>query len=315
MADRYWDDERSREEERGGRRYRGEGYYGGYYGYPGEREYRRGRESGRGEEYGREWNRGQGGRGQWRGGPDDRGFFERAGDEVRSWFGDEEAQRRRMRDEREYEREAGSGGWGESRYGDDRRWSGQGGGAEHDDERAWARQWGYVEGRGPRGGQERSWSSHQPERGRSDTWWRGRGGDVGGGAASGDTGAYGRGSGRFVVTEWWVIAGPFAGRGPRGYQRSDERIKEEVCERLSQHGQLDASDMDVSVSNGEVTLSGSVRERHDKRAAEDVAESVSGVREVHNQLRVAGHEGLFQGGQERTTPSQWGSEQRGDRAA
>ena len=31
---------------------------------------------------------------------DDRGFFERAGDEVRSWFGDEEAERRRERDAR-----------------------------------------------------------------------------------------------------------------------------------------------------------------------------------------------------------------------
>ena len=29
---------------------------------------------------------------------DDRGFFDRAGDEVRSWFGDEEAERRRERD-------------------------------------------------------------------------------------------------------------------------------------------------------------------------------------------------------------------------
>ena len=30
---------------------------------------------------------------------DDRGFFERAGDEIASWFGDEEAERRRRRDE------------------------------------------------------------------------------------------------------------------------------------------------------------------------------------------------------------------------
>ncbi len=47
---------------------------------------------------GRNWDRD-------RGDPDDRGFFERAGDEVASWFGDEDAERRRredrMRDERE----------------------------------------------------------------------------------------------------------------------------------------------------------------------------------------------------------------------
>src|SRR5687768_12493610 len=36
---------------------------------------------------------------------DDRGFFERAGDEVRSWFGDEEAERRRRWDERLQDRE------------------------------------------------------------------------------------------------------------------------------------------------------------------------------------------------------------------
>jgi hypothetical protein len=39
------------------------------------------------------------------GGDDDRGFINRAGDEVRSWFGDDEAQRRREMDERRWERE------------------------------------------------------------------------------------------------------------------------------------------------------------------------------------------------------------------
>jgi len=36
-----------------------------------------------------------------KGGRNGAGFIERAGDEVRSWFGDEEAQRRRARDERD----------------------------------------------------------------------------------------------------------------------------------------------------------------------------------------------------------------------
>jgi hypothetical protein len=42
--------------------------------------------------------------------PNDRGFFDRAGDEVRSWFGDEEAERRRRMDEQydeRYDRERG----------------------------------------------------------------------------------------------------------------------------------------------------------------------------------------------------------------
>ncbi len=38
--------------------------------------------------------------------------------------------------------------------------------------------------------------------------------------------------------------------------------------------------------DGEVTLVGVVRERPQKRMAEDAAEQGSGVREVHNQLRV-----------------------------
>lgn len=41
----------------------------------------------------------------YRGYDEDRGFFNRAGDEVRSWFGDEEAERRREVDRRRYEAE------------------------------------------------------------------------------------------------------------------------------------------------------------------------------------------------------------------
>nr|UEW68078.1 BON domain-containing protein [uncultured bacterium] len=75
------------------------------------------------------------------------------------------------------------------------------------------------------------------------------------------------------------------GRGPKGYRRSDERIKEDVNDRLSD-GYLDASDIEVSVAETEVTLTGSVNTREDKRVAEDIAESVSGVTNVENRLRV-----------------------------
>ena len=44
-----------------------------------------------------------------RGGREDRGFFDRAGDEIASWFGDEEAERRRREDQRIMERERGYG--------------------------------------------------------------------------------------------------------------------------------------------------------------------------------------------------------------
>ncbi len=87
-------------------------------------------------------------------------------------------------------------------------------------------------------------------------------------------------------TEAWMVPGPYTGRGPRGYRRSDERIWEDVCERLTQHGQLDASGIEVRVENGEVTLEGIVSSREAKRMAEDTAESVPGVRDVHNRLRI-----------------------------
>jgi osmotically-inducible protein OsmY len=125
---------------------------------------------------------GRGSRGDY----DERGFFERAGDEVRSWFGDDEAERRRERDAREGE------------------WS-----AQH----------------------------HR-------------------------------------------------GRGPKGYARSDERIREDVNDRLTDDPHLDASEIEVTVQNREVTLSGTVNSRSEKRRAEDIAESVSGVTHVQNNLRV-----------------------------
>jgi hypothetical protein len=75
-------------------------------------------------------------------------------------------------------------------------------------------------------------------------------------------------------------------RGPKGYKRSDERIREDVNDRLSQHYDLDPTEIEVMVSNSEVTLTGSVQSRPEKFLAEEIADDVSGVTEVHNQLRV-----------------------------
>ena len=80
--------------------------------------------------------------------------------------------------------------------------------------------------------------------------------------------------------------GQYRGHGPRGYKRSDERIKEDVNDRLTDDAYLDASDIEVEVKNGEVTLSGVVRSRNDKRRAEDIVESISGVSNVQNNIRV-----------------------------
>src|SRR5262249_9623160 len=57
---------------------------------------------------------------------------------------------------------------------------------------------------------------------------------------------------------WETVRGPYVGIGPRGYRRSDERIREDVCERFAEHGYLDPSELEVAVHDGEVLLSGTV---------------------------------------------------------
>ncbi|MBZ6078170.1 BON domain-containing protein [Microvirga puerhi] len=76
------------------------------------------------------------------------------------------------------------------------------------------------------------------------------------------------------------------GRGPKGYQRSDERIREDVNDRLTDDSHVDASEIEVTVAGREVTLNGTVQSRFEKRHAEDIADSVSGVTHVQNNLRV-----------------------------
>ena len=59
-----------------------------------------------------------------------------------------------------------------------------------------------------------------------------------------------------------------------------------INDRLTDHSYLDASDIEVDVQNGEVSLTGFVNSRNDKRMAEDIVEDVSGVKNVENRLRV-----------------------------
>ncbi len=174
------------------------GDYGGYYGsdYDENRSYDRGyyqrnrygNDRSYGSEYtGSERGYGRGNRGRYDYDREDRGFFDKAADEVASWFGDEEAERRRRLDERQNYQ-------------------------------------GYRE-------------NHR-------------------------------------------------GRGPKNYTRSDDRIKEDINDRLTDDYYLDASDIDVEVNNGEVTLTGTVDSRYAKRRAEDIAEDISGVTHCENRIRV-----------------------------
>jgi osmotically-inducible protein OsmY len=86
-------------------------------------------------------------------------------------------------------------------------------------------------------------------------------------------------------------AGAYRGRGPKNYRRSDERIRDDINDRLTDNDWLDASDVDVSVHSGEVILSGTVDSRYAKRLAEDIADSVTGVNNVQNNLRVVASQG------------------------
>jgi hypothetical protein len=109
-----------------------------------------------------------------------------------------------------------------------------------------------------------------------DRGWRGSSGSGMYGTGTYGTSGYGnttRGQSQF-------------GKGPKGYVRSDERIREDVCDRLSDDDEVDASDITVTVKNAEVILEGSVIDRQSKHRAEDIAESISGVKEVTNHLRA-----------------------------
>ncbi len=79
------------------------------------------------------------------------------------------------------------------------------------------------------------------------------------------------------------------GKAPKAYTRSDDRIREDIYDRLM-HGWVNAEHVEVQVKNGEVTLTGLVEERRDKRIIEDIIEDVLGVKDVHNQLKVGSPE-------------------------
>src|SRR4029078_5228556 len=87
-----------------------------------------------------------------------------------------------------------------------------------------------------------------------------------------------------VVYGWGTMG--HRGRGPKNYTRSDERIREDLNEKLTDSDEIDASGISVEVSNGVATLTGTVDQRWMKNRAEELAESCSGVRDVNNQIRV-----------------------------
>jgi hypothetical protein len=75
-------------------------------------------------------------------------------------------------------------------------------------------------------------------------------------------------------------------RGPKGYTRSDERIQDDISERLWRAEYIDSSEVTVAVENGVVKLTGTVPERWMRHAIEDVVDSCMGVQDLENNIRV-----------------------------
>jgi hypothetical protein len=75
-------------------------------------------------------------------------------------------------------------------------------------------------------------------------------------------------------------------RGPKGYKRSDDRIREDLCEHLMDISEIDSSEVTITVRDGCVTLEGSVPARSMRYEIENIAAETLGVTDVENNLSV-----------------------------
>jgi BON domain len=80
--------------------------------------------------------------------------------------------------------------------------------------------------------------------------------------------------------------GSHRGKGPKGYTRSDDRLKEVICERLTDDPTIDASEISIEVTSQIVKLTGTVDDRFTKYEVEELIERCGGVKDIDNQLRV-----------------------------
>ncbi|MCO4891507.1 BON domain-containing protein [Cupriavidus sp. WGtm5] len=112
--------------------------------------------------------------------------------------------------------------------------------------------------------------------------WEGRRDWYGGpaGAPYGSAGGYG-------AHDWDAPAyRDYRRGGPKNYRRGDDRVHDEVCDRLAHAHELDVSEVTVRVQDGLVTLEGHVGDRRSKYDIEAIAERVFGVQDVINHIRV-----------------------------
>lgn len=239
--------------------------------------------------------------------------YRRRRDEARNRYGRQEYGGEPSGDEPYYDRPEGQGRWDEHPgYAADRgrsdwnrgeqgsysrnRWQGHGGYRGGED-RGWSGRYGGYGESGFAGRYGEDPSTHRDQRGRYGEGWNSRQSEGGRWSGQDDQrGFWDRAADE--VSSWMgddeaerrrqmdkQRSGKY-GKGPRGYTRSDDRIREDVNDRLTDDWLIDATSITVTVQSGEVTLEGTVDSRDDKRRAEDVVESISGVRHVQNNLRV-----------------------------
>ena len=155
---------------------------------------------------------------------------------------------------------------------------------------------GRSGGYGPHGGgygSQSSYASHGGYGSPGQRWQSGYEGEgesrsqgYGTHAGYGSHGGYGpRGEAHWPQSSW-AQQGARVKRGPKGYKRSDERIREDLCERLMESAFIDSSEVTVEVNAGKVVIDGTVPDRRMKHAIEDMAVATSGVSDVENKIRV-----------------------------
>lgn len=95
-------------------------------------------------------------------------------------------------------------------------------------------------------------------------------------------------SGRYDPQLAGQRTGDFTGRGPKNYSRSNERVREDICERLTADPYIDAQELEVRCENGTVVIEGQVEERWMKHRIEDLVDATAGVKQIDNRVTVAG---------------------------
>lgn len=107
------------------------------------------------------------------------------------------------------------------------------------------------------------------------------------GRHSGDYGVPKNRRSRYQQREPYFESSPsHTGKGPKNYQRSDERLQEEISEALYRSHDVDAREIIVEVKDGHVHLRGQVESRQTKKLAERCIENVPGIRDIFNELTL-----------------------------